>query len=91
MSDGSSLKRDGMQVFPCIFDGFFDRSGNFVGLSEPDPYLSLPIAHHNQCVEAEAPAALDDLGHAVDVDDLVDEFVFRAVSVVSQKPVLLCL
>ena len=35
---------------------------------------ALLVADDDERCEAEAPAALDDLGDAVDVDELVDEF-----------------
>ncbi len=35
--------------------------------------LAVPVAHHDQRTEAEALAALDDLGDAVDEDNLVDQ------------------
>jgi hypothetical protein len=41
-------------------------------MTEADP--ALLVADHDQRGEAEAPAALDHLSHAIDVHELVDEF-----------------
>jgi hypothetical protein len=35
--------------------------------------VTVAVADHNQCGEAEPAAALDDLGHAVDRHDALDE------------------
>jgi hypothetical protein len=40
-------------------------------VSEAD--AALLVADHDQGGEAETPAAFDHLGHAVDVDELIDE------------------
>src|SRR4051794_16943150 len=62
------------QVALPRFGRLADRLGHFprLAVAEPDP--ALLVADHDQRGEAEALAALDDLRHTVDVDELVDEF-----------------
>src|SRR5260370_1155992 len=40
--------------------------GHLLGLAVPDAYHPVAVAHHHEGGEAEAAAALDDLGHPVD-------------------------
>jgi hypothetical protein len=51
-----------------------DRFGNFARLAVAEPDPALLVADHDQRCKAEALAALDDLRHTIDVDELVDEF-----------------
>src|SRR3954454_10579957 len=46
--------------------------GDLVRLTGRHSDLSLPVAHCNQRIEGEAPAALHHLGHPVDRDDVLD-------------------
>src|SRR5262249_11185798 len=48
-----------------------DRLGTFLRLAQAEPDAAGAVADDDQCAEAEAPATLDDLGHAIDVDDLL--------------------
>src|SRR5204862_7686531 len=50
-----------------------DRLGNFARLAVAETDPALLVADHDQRRKAEALAALDDLRHAIDVDELVDE------------------
>src|SRR5207342_810671 len=50
-----------------------DRLGNFARLAVTETDPALLVADHHQRRKAEALAALDDLRHAIDVDQLVDE------------------
>src|SRR4051794_23126382 len=50
-----------------------DRLGNFARLAVAETDPTLLVADHNQRRKAEALAALDDLRHAIDVDELIDE------------------
>src|SRR6185437_5664834 len=56
----------------CL-DGLADRFGNFVRLAgrEADPPLTITDCY--ECVEGETTSALDDLGDAIDRDDVLDE------------------
>ena len=58
-------------------DRLAHRLGDFVRLAGRDADPALAVAHRHQRVEREAPAALDDLGHAVDRDDVLDEVALR--------------
>src|SRR5438105_6949170 len=62
--------------------GFAD----FVRLAGRDPDLALAVAHCDERVEAEAPAALHDLRHAVDRDDVFDHPVTFALPVAAITP-----
>ena len=50
-----------------------DRLGNFARLAVAEADAALLVADDDERGKAEAPAALDHLGHAVDVDQAVDE------------------
>src|ERR1700733_7615121 len=56
------------------FGGLADRLGNFACLAVAESDPALLIADHDKRRETEALAALDDLRHTIDVDELVDEF-----------------
>src|SRR5947207_3093495 len=56
-------------------DRLAHRLAHLVGLPGRDPDPSLPIADRDERVEPEAPAALDDLGDAVDRDHVLDEAI----------------
>ena len=59
-----------------LFDGFANRLGNFARLADGEADLTLTIADDDQRAEAEALAALDDFGDAIDANDrLVDAAV----------------
>ena len=62
----------------------------FKGGARHGPRSGRRIAHHDQCRERQILAALDDLGHAVDVDDLVDHPAFRSlvVAAIVTRPAL---
>ena len=49
-------------------------------MTEPDP--ALLIADDDERGEAEPSTALDHLGHAVDVNELVDELAFAIFAIV---------
>ena len=55
---------------------------------------ALLVADDDERGEAEAPAALDDLGDAVDVDELVDEFAVAlfavTAAIAAAVPTFLC-
>jgi hypothetical protein len=50
-----------------------DRLGHLVGLAEARADVAVLVPDDDERREREPPAALDDLGHAVDVDDAVDQ------------------
>ena len=61
-------------------DRLAHRFGHLVRLAGRDADLALPVADGHERVEREPPAALHDLGHAVDGDDVLDE-VARVLAV----------
>src|SRR5207249_9823634 len=62
------------------FDGLAHRLAHLVRLAGSDADAPLPVAHGDQRVEAETPAALHDLRDAVDGNDVLDEPVALALS-----------
>src|SRR5262249_39965775 len=50
-------------------DALGDRRGHLLGLAIADADHAVAVAHHDQRSEAEPPAALQYLGHAVNGDD----------------------
>ena len=56
-----------------------DRLGHFARLAVAKTDPALLIADHHQRGEAEAPAALHHLRHAVDVNQAIDEFAVAVV------------
>ena len=72
VGDGAPFERDLEQVLLGLLGALADRLGHLVGLAERRADVAVLVADDDQRGEAEAPAALDDLGHAVDVDDAVD-------------------
>jgi hypothetical protein len=48
-----------------------DGGRHLLGLAVPDTDHPLAVTHHDERGEAEAPAALDHLGHAVDGDHVL--------------------
>jgi hypothetical protein len=55
---------------------------------------ALLVAANDECCKTKTPAALDDLGNAVDVDELVDEFAVAlfavTATVATTFPTFLC-
>ena len=58
-----------------------DRFRHFARLAVAEADAALLVADDHEGGEAEAPAALHDLGDAVDVDQLVDELAVAVVAV----------
>ena len=56
-----------------VLDALLDRLGDLVGLPKTRSDVTAPIAHDDHGREAEAPATLHDLGHAVDLHDALGE------------------
>src|SRR6267142_2390871 len=68
------------------FDRLAHRLAHLVCLAGGDPDAALPVAHRDERVEAEAPAALHDLRHAVDGNDVLDEPVALALALARVAP-----
>src|SRR5205814_681328 len=72
MRDGRAAHGDRDHVLLGDLDAFLDGGRDFLGLAGAVADLPLAVADDDEGAEAEVLAALDDLRHAVDVDDLVD-------------------
>jgi hypothetical protein len=71
-----------------LFRGLADGFGHFARLAVAEAHAALLVAHHHQGGEGEPAAAFDGRGHAVDVDQLLDDvglFVVRAAAVRSRR------
>src|SRR2546427_571306 len=73
--------RDGLEL-----DALAHRLAHLVRLAGGDPDASLPVAHRDERVEAEAPAALHDLRDAVDGNHVLDEPVALALPLARVAP-----
>src|SRR5213595_264818 len=80
MLDGRARERHLDHAATRGLDGLAHRLAHLVRLAGGDPDASLPVAHGDERVEAEAPAALHDLRDAVDGNDVLDEPVALALS-----------
>jgi hypothetical protein len=63
--------RDGEEVLLGLLDALLDRGGDLLGLAVADADGALAVTDDDERGEGEPPAALDDLGDAVDRDDLL--------------------
>src|SRR5690349_206017 len=61
------------EVLLGLLDALGDRRGHLLGLSVADADRPVAVTDDDERGEAEPAAALDDLGHAVDGDDALDE------------------
>ena len=68
------------------FGRLADRFRHFARLAVAEADAALLVADDDECCKAEATAALDDLGDAVDVDELVDEFAVALFAVRRPRP-----
>src|SRR2546423_13518522 len=68
------------------FDGLAYRLADLVRLARRDADVPAPVAHGDQRVEAEAPAALHHFGHAVDRDHVLDEPVALTLALARIAP-----
>src|SRR5579863_1469804 len=75
------LELDLLQVLAGLLHGLGDGVRDLAGLAVAEPDLAVAIADHGERGEAEQPAALDHLGHAVHGDQLFLQAVvaFRKV------------
>src|SRR3989454_9265380 len=86
MRDGRARERDLDHAAAGGFDGLANRLAHLVRLAGGHPDASLPVAHGDERVEAEAPAALHDLRDAVDGNDVLDEPVALALPLARVAP-----
>jgi hypothetical protein len=66
-------QRHANQVLLRRLDAFLDRERNFSRLTRAETNVSTFIADHDERRERKVLAALDDLGHTIDGDDLIFE------------------
>src|SRR3954449_9947157 len=71
--DGAGDAGHLVEVLLGLLDALGDRRGHLLGLAVADAHGAVAVAHDHQRGEAEAPTALDDLGHAVDGHHALDE------------------
>jgi hypothetical protein len=69
VSDGGAGHRNREHVALGVLGALLDGQGNFLGLAVAQAHATVAIANHDERGEREATTALDDLGHAVDVND----------------------
>src|SRR5438094_438351 len=86
MRDSRPRERDLDHAATRGLDGLAHRLAHLVCLAGGDPDASLPVAHRDARVEAEAPAALHDLRDAVDGNDVLDEPVALALPLARVAP-----
>src|SRR4051794_38782875 len=70
--DGAGDARHVVEVLLGLLDALGDGRGHLLGLAVADADLAVAVTDDHQGGEAEAPTALDDLGHAVDGDHALD-------------------
>src|SRR6266545_7232472 len=71
--DRRASHRHADQIFPRALGALANRIGHLIGFAQADANVARAIADHNDRAEREAAAALDDFGHAVDLDDFLFE------------------
>ena len=71
--DGGADERHLDDVLLRVLDALPDGLGHLAGLAQASADMPVTVADHDHRAEAEAPAALDDLRDAVDLDDALFE------------------
>src|SRR6267378_5282417 len=71
MQRAAFAQSDARQIALGRLGRLADRLGYFARLAVAEPDPALLVADHDQCRETEALAALDDLRHTIDVNELV--------------------
>jgi len=74
--DRCALQRNLKKVLTRLLIPLANCLGNFVGLSEANTHVTRLIAHDHEGRKREAPAALNDLGHAVEMNHPLFELFF---------------
>ena len=68
VGDGAAGQGHGEEVLAGLLGALLDGEGHLLGLAVAEADVAGAVADHHQGGEGEATAALDHLGHAVDVD-----------------------
>src|SRR4051812_27140998 len=84
--DGAGDARHVVEVLLGLLDALGDRRGHLLGLAVADADLAVAVTHDHQGGEAEAPATLDDLGHAVDGNHALDVVALLGGSATGAPP-----
>ena len=74
VGNGGSRQGNLEQVLLRLLSTLADRFGNLIGLAQARTHIPALVANHHQGRKREPPAALDDLGDAVDEDNAVNQF-----------------
>src|SRR5262249_25630627 len=77
--DRRAVLGDREEVLLRVLDGLRDGERHLTGLAVADADAVDLVAHDDERREREAPAALDDLRHAVDLDDTLLELACLGV------------
>src|SRR5580698_4101812 len=67
--NGAIDHRYGDEAFTSLLDTLANRFGHLAGPSDCETDLAFAVADDDQCTKAEALAALNDLGNAIDAHD----------------------
>src|SRR5438309_6188628 len=87
VGDGAAGERDLGEPPARRLHGLADGLAHLVRLAGGDADVPLSVAHGDQRIEAEPPAALDDLGDAVDGDHVLEDAVaFARRAIVATLP-----
>src|SRR5690606_30544039 len=76
--DGRADARDTEEVLLRLLDALRDRERHLARLAVTDADHAVAVTHDDERREAEATAALDDLRHAVDRHDALEELAVLA-------------
>ena len=86
MQRAALAQRHAHQIALGLLGRLADRLRHLARLAVAEADAALLVADHDQRREAEPAAALDHLGHAVDVHELVDELAVAIVAVAGLCP-----
>ena len=75
VDDRGARERDVEERLARLLDALLHREPGLLGLAVAEPDAAVAVADHHERGEREAPAALDDLRHAVDLDGPVLELL----------------
>src|SRR5262249_53322864 len=71
--DGGARQVDALQIGTPAVGGFADGIGHHAALPHPPPHAAPVVPHPHHHAESEAPAALDPLGDAGNIDHALVE------------------
>ena len=77
--DRRVLERDANHLGAGHLAALADRIGDLAGFAEANAHAAAFVAHDYQGAEIKTASAFDDLGGAIDEDDLLGQFLFLAL------------